>query len=501
VILVKLRKKLVIFSISYFTLSVLLLGYLLNLSIVKGYNQLETKQFNWEIERVITGTQQLIRSQEILVKDWSKWTDAYEYVHGQNPDFATDNVDGIFFEDQQLDYVCFFDASDQIVYAKEYDHTTKVLNDLDPKLAMSFLEFKDQSNLIQLGGQPVAFSAYQVTDSEGLKEHEGLFVFAFVLRDKHFETLSSELKENIILSDLRAEQAVVTEQIEIKSSENQSVAEYYMPYANEKLAVKIEIYLENDVRKLGQKMIRNASLLFVGIFIILNFIMYLGVKHSVVRILKISEDVSKISHSRDLNRRLDIKGKDELGMLRDDINFMLNKIEHMNRQLTEYATFDLLTGILNRRSGLERLEKLIAASNENNFELTICYIDINDLKLVNDELGHTYGDQLITDITECISRCIRSTDSFCRLGGDEFLIIFPYCNEKQSHEMLLRLREDLEHFNLTGHRPYQLSISAGILEYDGQMTIDEFLEVCDSKMYVDKKQIKAMKNSDIKNHL
>ncbi|MEH7331228.1 GGDEF domain-containing protein [Neobacillus drentensis] len=90
-------------------------------------------------------------------------------------------------------------------------------------------------------------------------------------------------------------------------------------------------------------------------------------------------------------------------------------------ELLQHASIDMLTGIRNRRSGIELLRELL---KEDKQEFIICYIDINNLKIVNDRFGHSIGDDLIKTCCETISENLDHQDVLFRLGGDEFIVIF-----------------------------------------------------------------------------
>ncbi|HPX16320.1 MAG TPA: diguanylate cyclase, partial [Petrotogaceae bacterium] len=94
-------------------------------------------------------------------------------------------------------------------------------------------------------------------------------------------------------------------------------------------------------------------------------------------------------------------------------------------KLVEYATKDSLTGVLNRRAGLIHLQKLINICKTQNKNLCIGYIDIDNLKKINDKYGQNEGDFLLTLAIKTLRENLREGDIICRVGGDEFLIIFP----------------------------------------------------------------------------
>lgn len=103
---------------------------------------------------------------------------------------------------------------------------------------------------------------------------------------------------------------------------------------------------------------------------------------------------------------------------------------------------------------------------------------------------------MIIDISEILINCTRTTDILSRLGGDEFLIIFPYCDEDHAFETLKRINNEIDLFNNQKELQYNLCISKGIIEYDGLMSTDEFVEKADALMYEDKRRIKALRKAD-----
>ena len=151
-----------------------------------------------------------------------------------------------------------------------------------------------------------------------------------------------------------------------------------------------------------------------------------------------------------------------------------------------------MTGIYNRRTGFEKLTQLYKNSEKNNGENSVCFIDINGLKDVNDYLGHDVGDELIVTITNSIKDKIRENDFVARLGGDEFLIIFEGLDENGAEAVWQRIVADFEAINETEKRRYLISASHGIESFSGTSNeyIDTIINHADEKMYREKKIIK-----------
>ncbi|MFA9398125.1 MAG: diguanylate cyclase [Clostridiaceae bacterium] len=188
---------------------------------------------------------------------------------------------------------------------------------------------------------------------------------------------------------------------------------------------------------------------------------------------------------KELNENLEIKIKDRT----KELNNMVDK-------LNIYSSTDQMTGVLNRATGLMMLEKELTLSKQNKNKLSLCFLDINDLKKVNDSLGHKDGDDLIKTSSKIIEETIRKTDIFCRMGGDEFMIIFPQTSKEEAKAIIERSKILMNQQNDKKDKPFNISISFGFSEYSKEMGMDiddeKLIEIADKEMYENKKKYKNM---------
>lgn len=100
-----------------------------------------------------------------------------------------------------------------------------------------------------------------------------------------------------------------------------------------------------------------------------------------------------------------------------------HEIEHINEQLAEQASTDVLTGLFNRRHLYDLFPKLLSEARRNNQQLVVMLADLDNFKKINDTYGHPFGDECLSHFSEIMKECCRSNDFMFRMGGEEFLIL------------------------------------------------------------------------------
>ncbi len=150
---------------------------------------------------------------------------------------------------------------------------------------------------------------------------------------------------------------------------------------------------------------------------------------------------------------------------------------------------DELTGLLNRRGFTAFAQKQIAISKRHKRNFSVLYLDLNDMKVINDNFGHREGDRAITGLANTLKRTFRASDIIARMGGDEFAIFITE-PDRTTIELTVRknLEEHIRAYNEKEERPYDLSISIGVVHFDPDRpsSLDELLASADELMYRDK---------------
>ncbi len=152
--------------------------------------------------------------------------------------------------------------------------------------------------------------------------------------------------------------------------------------------------------------------------------------------------------------------------------------------LRELATTDEMTNLLNRRMGLLMLSKEIEKAHREIYDLTVCFIDLDGLKKVNDHYGHSEGDWFIKQVAEVLLNNVRLGDVVFRYGGDEMILVLSNCTEEEAEIIMMRINLDLQRINKRKEKPFELALSYGIADYNKHKpdNLDLFLAMADEKM-------------------
>ncbi len=154
-------------------------------------------------------------------------------------------------------------------------------------------------------------------------------------------------------------------------------------------------------------------------------------------------------------------------------------------KLANMSITDEMTGVYNRRFAYQVLEKQINISVREKQDFILCYVDIDNLKRINDTFGHSSGDLLITTVVDALNSNIRVYDYLFRMGGDEFMLLFLNTTMEKAANLVKRLNEELKQTEIHG---IPVDFSFGFTQFDNSKTIepDKLISMADEKMYLDK---------------
>jgi diguanylate cyclase (GGDEF)-like protein len=166
------------------------------------------------------------------------------------------------------------------------------------------------------------------------------------------------------------------------------------------------------------------------------------------------------------------------------------------KKLKTSATIDFLTNTYNREAGFSHLKKLLYESDKNKTIFSICFIDLNNLKKVNDTFGHNEGDEYIKLVVTLINKGLSEEHILFRFGGDEFIIIFPNTKIIEARKTMNIIDEYFQENKKSVYEVRcEVGISYGFAEYNPYepLEIKELIDIADKEMYIHKRESKLKK--------
>ena len=178
--------------------------------------------------------------------------------------------------------------------------------------------------------------------------------------------------------------------------------------------------------------------------------------------------------------------RDERGAIVQSIAFMRDLGPHRaaQRRIEELAFSDALTGLPNRLRLGDRVRAAIAGAAVGGEEFALLFLDLDRFKIVNDSLGHPFGDRVLKLVAQRLQGCLRQCDMLCRLGGDEFVVYLDGAGAGVAEAVAQRILEDMDRpFHLEG-LGFSVQASIGIALYPHDAcNLDDLIKHADAAMY------------------
>jgi len=169
--------------------------------------------------------------------------------------------------------------------------------------------------------------------------------------------------------------------------------------------------------------------------------------------------------------------------------FDVTEKTNLELELKKLSETDYLTGLSNRRAGLNLVNQVLKQSQRSKKPFVIAMLDIDNFKFINDTYGHSNGDTVLKEISKITSRLLRDCDIIFRHGGEEFVLCFPDTSLSESLIVLDRIRHRFEKndFIISEGRTISITVSIGVSAYPQHGTsIEELLSASDTALYAAK---------------
>ncbi len=170
------------------------------------------------------------------------------------------------------------------------------------------------------------------------------------------------------------------------------------------------------------------------------------------------------------------------------------QLEAEIERLRKLAYYDELTGLLNRRGFEDEAGRAFRAipfrhrddrrHEEFRLPFSIIFFDVDNFKSVNDTYGHEAGDRVLQAVARAIQHRLRTSDIYARWGGEEFVAILLGADIEAGQTVAENLRRDIEEAKIeTSGGPISVTVSLGLMDYQGEETLGEMLAKADAAMY------------------
>ncbi len=168
----------------------------------------------------------------------------------------------------------------------------------------------------------------------------------------------------------------------------------------------------------------------------------------------------------------------------------VSDLRGLTRQMSYQASHDALTGLVNRREFEHRLQEAIESAQSGTHRHVLCYLDLDRFKAVNDECGHTAGDNMLREVAALIKDAVRDSDTVGRLGGDEFGILLVGCPLEKARQIADDVVRAVADFRFVWKdKIFNIGASVGLVEISRESgSLEDVIGAADSAMFVAKKQ-------------
>ena len=166
----------------------------------------------------------------------------------------------------------------------------------------------------------------------------------------------------------------------------------------------------------------------------------------------------------------------------------ITEAHELSSQLNYQASYDELTGLVNRREFEDRLQEVIEIANSRKSQNALCYLDLDQFKVINDTCGHMAGDELLRQLAQILFGCIRRDDTLARLGGDEFAILLENCPLENAEKVANNVRQVVQDFRFRWQKnAFNVGVSIGLTSIaQDKESISDVLRRADSACYAAK---------------
>ncbi|MEN9224194.1 MAG: EAL domain-containing protein [Thermostichus sp. DRC_bins_24] len=433
-----------------------------------NYLQLEEAEVKRNVERAQEAYQGYLDQLNVVNYQWSVWDESYEFIQAPTAEYIENNLYEDVFLASGFDLIAFVNPQDQLVYGDFYDPSSNEKVPFPDEIIdylrshQLFSQSLDPRNPVS-GFIILSDNIFMVSISPIFRSNEsgpspGNLLTAKVLDEEIAENISNRTRQTVIFHPLDSKLVSNKphvfdllrdgESIVVLPEDEHTIHGYsVLRDLSENPALLLETIQPRSIYQRGLKSLRFLLISFGGVTLLLGSF-----------IIVLSQNLITLWEQQKADKT----------------------------KLAWQASRDPLTGLFNRWEFEVRLEQLLKEGGVH----SLCYLDLDQLKVVNDTCGHNAGDELLRQIAKTLGTQLRSTDVLARLGGDEFGVLLPHTSLEEAAEIAVRLNQAIRDYRfLWQDKVFVPSVSIGVTRFQKSgETLAQIMSAADAACYAAKNQ-------------
>ncbi|QHG91561.1 sensor domain-containing diguanylate cyclase [Sulfurimonas sp. CVO] len=353
-------------------------------------------------------------------------------------------------------------------------------------LELGFVDTEFHNNIFNALDKNLDLKLYRVTSVNGFQ-----YYYDIAKRDSYIS--KKEYYQSLKKFDINKQSSdkiinTAREKKIIKDTQGKIIRVYvpildYRKFVNSFWQYDIVISFDIDISKKIEtlKKFENIIIIFLTfMFMFLTFMFYWLNKN-------FTQPIKEIENAMTASKLVDnIKNENEIGHIAQAYNKLLTNLHNKIKKNRELIRIDFLTKAKNRKAYHENVLELLSLYKRYQIPFSIMLFDIDNFKEVNDTYGHSVGDDVLKDITRLVKSEIRESDFLYRVGGEEFVVLFPQTSLQSAKKVAEKIRKIIQN-NLNTIENRTITVSIGVCEVEADDIGDSLYKKVDQLLYKSKK--------------
>ncbi|HVZ16781.1 MAG TPA: diguanylate cyclase, partial [Terriglobales bacterium] len=484
-------------------LTLILIGamMLLGRSVLReNYARLEREHVESDLSHVCLLLQDKLKELDLTAMSYAERGPTYDYMRHPTRGYETANISAAEFHARHIMLYVLVDSNNRVILVRNFDGSSRQTVGADVGELVRATARRSSntavSGLMTLTGGPTMIAMRPILPTTRKGPPGGTLIMVRDLRPAQMDELARLAEMPITISGTVGSSAQADGNgrlaplriSTVALGENRLLASAILTDVWGRPDIRLQIEHDRTIWHKGKRTLHALLLVLVIAGLLLAFANVWMIQRLVVkRVERLIQLITDAETDTGLNARVQISGNDELAQLGRKMNGMLQHLQNsqdkllaVQERLRYEATHDSLTGIWNRGAALQLLDRELDRSSREGSSVAVIMFDADHFKRINDHFGHTIGDRALQSIAAAITRNLRSFDTCCRYGGEEFLVIAPNCGLEQAEELAVRILASIRTTPLTlPDHSFCITMSAGVTVGQAPIKAEDLLIVAD----------------------